>query len=128
MTTGKHKILKQEGNVIKFNRAFKDKSKSIKLPIVKETALDLSSSRGTSIDKEVIEAIEKNRTEEFKSVIVRIMKQAKTLQMTNLLNQSIEILQKRRPVSIIDLKAVIEKLITDEFLRRRNRDTIEYIA
>lgn len=125
MVTGRCKILKQEGNVIKFNKSFKDKSKTIKLPAIKESSTALAPTKATT-DKEVAEIIERNRTEEFKSVVVRIMKQSKTLSMTDLLNQSIEILQKRRPVSIIDLKSAIERLITDEFLKRKNRDTIEY--
>lgn len=128
MVTGKCKILKQQGNKIKFNNGFKDKSKAIRLPIIKESTVASVPSRGTSIDKEVVEVIERNRNEEFKSVVVRIMKQAKSLSMTNLLNQCIEILQKRRPVSVIDLKSAIERLITDEFLKRKNRDTIEYIS
>ncbi|KAI5967461.1 hypothetical protein CANMA_003041, partial [Candida margitis] len=129
MVTGKCKILKQQGDVIKFNHGFKDKSKTIRLPIVKETATATASSRGSSIDKEVVvDVIEKNRNEEFKSVVVRIMKQAKTLSMTKLLSQSIEILEKRRPVAVIDLKSAIERLITDEFLKRKSRDAIEYIA
>ncbi|KAI5958279.1 hypothetical protein KGF57_002634 [Candida theae] len=128
MVTGKYKILKQQGNVIKYNHNFKDKSKNIKLPIIKESAQGSNSRKVDATDKEMVEVIEKNRNDEFKSVVVRIMKQAKSLTMTDLLNQSIEILQKRRPVPVIDLKSAIERLITDEFLKRKTRDTIEYIA
>ena len=123
----KYKILLLKEGKYYFNDAFVDKSKSIKLPMIREP-----SSRGDQQQKDkeqeqaeqqqLTESVQANRDEEFKSCVVKIMKQEKQLDIHDLLNKSIIILQKKQSVDFSRLKVIIEKLIDTEFLKRDDND------
>ncbi|KAG7661022.1 uncharacterized protein J8A68_005394, partial [[Candida] subhashii] len=77
---------------------------------------------------DIVALIERNRIDEYKSMIMKLMKSAKHIRMTDLLTLSIEALEKRNPVTIQDLKTSIESLIETEYLKREDKDMISYIA
>lgn len=58
---------------------------------------------------------------------MKIAKKAKELSVTDLLNESLEILVKRSPITIQDLKMAIEDLIDKEYIMRKDMDTIIYL-
>ncbi|KAI3403677.2 hypothetical protein KGF56_003495 [Candida oxycetoniae] len=134
MNQGKTKILDQIGNTVHYNSDFRALSSSkVKLPPIKESAkigsfsLDAKDNIHNIIEKEVNQIVDHNRSEEYEGVIVKIMKAQKSLTVTDLLNRSMVILEKRRPVTIIALKACLETLIDREYIKRNGTEIVEYI-
>ncbi|CAK9438161.1 uncharacterized protein LODBEIA_P24490 [Lodderomyces beijingensis] len=129
MNSGKCKILTQRNNKISYNSQFKATMSKIKLAMIKEQqpvrgsgansgANSGPNSREKSLETEVAEIVQQNRSEEYRSVLVKIMKQEKSLAVADLLNKAIDILQMRRPVSIPDLQSSVDELIKSEYLHR----------
>ncbi|KAG7660405.1 uncharacterized protein J8A68_006088 [[Candida] subhashii] len=108
-----------------FNSRFADKSTKIKLPMIKDKAVAVAEKQQ---EGDIVALIERNRIDEYKSMIMKLMKSAKHIRMTDLLTLSIEALEKRNPVTIQDLKTSIESLIETEYLKREDKDMISYIA
>lgn len=129
ITTEKYKILFLKDGKYYFNDNFIDKSKSIKLPMIRETTSKGEQQQQQQRNQEEYQeqqqlaaTIQANRDEEFKSCIVKLMKQEKQLDIHDLLNRSITFLQKKQSVDFSRLKVIIEKLIETEYLKRDDND------
>ncbi|EGW35288.1 uncharacterized protein SPAPADRAFT_132641 [Spathaspora passalidarum NRRL Y-27907] len=111
-------VIQTEGS-FKLNSHFTSKSRKIKLAMLKDKPTDMT----------VTMSMERNRQEEYKATIVKVMKQHEKYSMTNLLQDCLDLLHKRNPTaSVHDLKACIDVLITNEYLKRQDQDTLIYIA
>ncbi|CAH6719076.1 cullin-3 [[Candida] jaroonii] len=108
----KYKILIEQDQIITFNENFTDKSKKLKIPMLRDK------------DSNVIEdkVIQRNRNNEIRSHLIKIMKIETKLPMMELINKLL-VNNKRGPISIQDIKQNIEYLITNEFLTRDNDGT-----
>ncbi|RCK56670.1 Cullin-4B [Candida viswanathii] len=125
ITTEKYKILVVKDGKYHFNEGFTDKSKSIKLPMIRESAARADQQQQQQQEEEqrqLENTIQANRDDEFKSCVVKIMKQEQRLDIYELLNKSIAVLEKKQPVDFAKLKVVIEKLIETEYLERDDAD------
>ena len=78
-------------------------------------------------DRDTNRIILRNRTDELKGAIVKVMKEFKQLSVTELLNKAIEGVEKRGPVTLTELKKNIDDLVDSEYLRRVDRETLAYI-
>ncbi|KAL6453443.1 Cul4b Cullin-4B [Candida maltosa Xu316] len=127
ISTDKYNIIVSHQGKYYFNNEFTDKSTKIKLPMIKESSVRVDSNQKEQ--DELTSNIQTNRDEEFKSCVIKIMKQERELNIVNLLNQSIAMLERRQPVNITNLKTIVENLIQMEFLKRddNNKDVIIYI-
>lgn len=117
----KYKILLQVDDTFSYNADFTDKSSKIRIPLGKDKEVR------SKQDAEAMSTIQKNRSDECRSVVMKIAKKAKELSLTDLLNESLEILVKRSPITIQDLKMAIEDLIDKEYIMRKDMDTIIYL-
>lgn len=108
----KYKILIEHDQTITFNNHFTDKSKKLKIPMFRD--------KESSIIEDKL--ILKNRNNEIRSNLIKIMKVETKLPMTELINKLL-VNNKRGPISIQDIKQNIEYLITNEFLTRDNDGT-----
>ena len=117
----KYKILLQVDDTFSYNADFTDKSSKIRIPLGKDKEVR------SKQDAEAMSTIQKNRSDECRSVVMKIAKKAKELSVTDLLNESLEILVKRSPITIQDLKMAIEDLIDKEYITRKDMDTIIYL-
>lgn len=137
ITNDKYAILRYDGNRYYYNSSFKDKSTRIKLPMIKELSRSEQQQqqqqekqvKGMN-DIDLVEStVQANRDDEIKSCVVKIMKQERQLTIIELLNKSISVLQNRRPVTMTNLKTIIENLIELEYLKRddHNKNIIIYI-
>jgi cullin-4 len=93
------KLVIQHEDKYEFNYGLQDKSTKLKVPFAK----DISSKEAKTIEKlQTIELIERSRQEEFRSSIVKIMKEHRLMTMTELLNTAVKQLQVRGPVTVQD--------------------------
>ena len=154
MNLGKSKIVIQKGDKVLYNLQYKGPPK-LKLPMIKEPIASANESfrknrnnennndiisfndednthkTGNHIllrdsDSDALDILNHNRVEEYKSVLMRILKQESSLDVLDLLNRAIEILQARRPVYVTQLNECLEKLIEQEFLARSGSN-IQYL-
>ncbi|ODV81378.1 uncharacterized protein CANTADRAFT_44690 [Suhomyces tanzawaensis NRRL Y-17324] len=122
LTTERYKILIRNDDMYNYNYQFTDKSYRIRIPLAKDTTTKAAKRGG-----EIVQEIEKNRKEEFSSVLMKIMKQFKELAVSELFGKAIDILEKRNPVSIVDLKESLEQLINREYILRVTTEKVRYI-
>lgn len=111
LTSAKHRILLKQDNKYSFNFYFDDPSTKIRiaLPRDKEALENL-----VSLD----ETLERNRNTEFRCIIVGVIKKAKSLSFSELLEESITLARKKGPCDINDIKRNIDYLVENEYLRR----------
>ncbi|KAM9918695.1 hypothetical protein OXX59_008476 [Metschnikowia pulcherrima] len=110
LSTSRYPILQMSGDLVSFNDSFTDKSSKIKLVMGKE--------KDTSPADEPKAAVERGRSSECRSTLVRIMKSEGTLIYTELLGKAIEALTPRGVPNVQDLKTEIEYLISMDYLAR----------
>lgn len=116
----KFRILIKQDNTYTYNHDFSDKATKIRIPLSRDKD-------SVGIEEELIRPTQKNRTLEITSIIVKLMKQARSMSYTELLAKLLDILEKRGPITISNIKNEIEKLILDEYLKRLSKDIIVYI-
>ncbi|EGV63374.1 hypothetical protein CANTEDRAFT_94135 [Yamadazyma tenuis ATCC 10573] len=120
----KYKILIEDGDLIRFNHSFTDKSKKLKIPLPRDRDIGSSTSNIPGDDK----ITTRNRDTEIRSVIVSIIKVDTKILFTDLINKAIETVSKKGPVSIQDIKSNIEFLITKEYITRDTDNvTLTYV-
>ncbi|EAZ63396.2 cullin, ubiquitin ligase activity [Scheffersomyces stipitis CBS 6054] len=125
VSSEKYAILSRDGDIYSFNSKFTDKSSRIKIPLSKDKdSMKISASVSESDTNRIIS---RNRTDELKGAIVKVMKEFKQLSVTELLNKAIEGVEKRGPVTLTELKKNIDDLVDSEYLRRVDRETLAYI-
>lgn len=117
----KSKILFQINNDVaddtyQFNYALLEKSQSIKVTFPKDK------------EKQAIKQITPRiRTEEVQAKILKIMKREKNMSTIELLNECFNQLEKRGPITIQVIKINVEKLIENEYIKRADAETMEYV-
>ena len=117
------KLVIQHEDKYEFNYGLQDKSTKIKVPFAK----DISKEAKTIEKLQTIELVERNRQEEFRSTLTKIMKEHRLMTMTELLNTAIKQLQTKGPVTVQDLKQTIEFLIDGEYLKREDNHSLRYV-
>ncbi|KAK6457635.1 cullin, ubiquitin ligase activity protein [Scheffersomyces xylosifermentans] len=128
LSSEKYSILlrtRDDNAIYTFNNKFTDRSNRIKIPIPKDK--DIAKVAIAVSEQETNRVIEHNRQEEFKSIIVKVMKEFKEMSVTELLNKCIEKLEKRSPVVIQELKRNLDDLVENEYVRRVNSERLAYI-
>lgn len=107
-------------DIYQFNYNLDDKSTTIKISLGKDSKEIKDKAIGRENNT-------KNRNDEVKSVIVKIMKNRRRLSMIELLNECFKILEVKGPIPVALLKSNIENLIENEYMKRIDRDSLEYI-
>lgn len=123
LSSDRCKILLNVASTYSFNRNFTDKATRIKIPLSR----DKDPSSGT-FDTTASKLIERTRNIEFRSALVRIIKQAKQIQYLEFLSQTMQLVQKNGPCTIPDLKLNLEYLIENEYIKREpDGQTLSYV-
>lgn len=120
LSAEKYQILLAADDSYSYNSLFTDKAEKIRIPVSRD--------REGGGNDSVFKKIEKNRNSEVRSALVRVIKGAQKMMYLELLSESIAILEARGPVTIQDLKANVEYLISNEFIERQaDGQTLTYI-
>ncbi|KAI5966365.1 uncharacterized protein KGF55_000674 [Candida pseudojiufengensis] len=122
---GTSHILILNDNKLTYNKKFKSKTGIVNLPIIK----DYQQPTLNPIEPDQELTIESNQiissNKRYEATIIKIMKKFRELSYSELLNKCFDNLL--NSITLIDLKASIEKLIDQEYLKRKDIDTIVYI-
>jgi len=111
-----------ETDVFSFNAAFTSRGFRIRVPTI-------SSSKENDKEREDAKArVEQDRKPQIEAAIVRIMKDRKTLEHSQLIAEVVQQLSPKFRPEVSDIKLRIESLIDREFLARNNERTYEYLA
>lgn len=109
----KFNILTRSDASYSFNDAFTDKASRIRLPLSRERESTSDGALPVSTD------IPRDRTPELQAIVVKTMKAQRTMVYLDLLAQTITTAEQRGPVTIHDIKQVVEHLLKAEFLMRQ---------
>lgn len=104
----KYKLVNFDNDVISTNKQFTEKTKKLKFPMLRDKDTNVTEERTAS----------RNRNNEIRSCLMRIMKVETKLPMKQLLNKCIVLLSDRGPIAVNELKVNIEYLISNEYLAR----------
>ncbi|KAJ8900931.1 hypothetical protein NDN08_000229 [Rhodosorus marinus] len=111
-----------ETDVFSFNAAFTNRGFRIRVPTI-------SSSKENDKEREDAKArVEQDRKPQIEAAIVRIMKDRKTLDHSQLIAEVVRQLSPKFRPEVPDIKLRIESLIDREFLARDNERTYKYRA
>lgn len=102
-----------------FNDVLTNKQKYIKVPFAREMNEHAKLGESTFT--------ERNRQDEYRSQIVRIMKKYRQLPFATLISRALQACQDRGPVTIQDMKQAVEYLIRNEYLQRIGKNLINYL-
>lgn len=117
LTSDRFNILVSNGNLYSFNFKFTDKLNKIRIPFYKDRE---SSAHILDMDNEGRGIVERNRDTEIKCILVRIMKQEKTMLYSDLIYQTLEHAQAKGPCDVSDIKTQLDYLIANEFVKRES--------
>lgn len=119
LSSSRYPILQIQGRAVRFNHSYSDKLAKIRLPMGKEKEI--------AID-EFPKAIEKSRQSEIRCAVTRIMKKERKMTYLALIGQCIKELEAKGGLHIPSIKAEVEYLIANEFVRRDDDGvTLHYI-
>lgn len=120
-TTEKYPILIKEESAYIFNRKLSEKAKRIKLPLSRDKD-------GASSTYDNTKLLQKDRSVEFRSAIVRAIKPVKKITFAELLKETFDIVSVRELCNVADLKANLEWLIENDYIKREaDKDTLTYL-
>lgn len=123
LSSDKYRILLKDNATYSFNSKFTDKAIKIKIPLSKDREISTG-----LFDSDATKALERNRSIEFRSALVRVMKSAKRISYLDLLTQTLPLVEKNGPCTITDLKSNLEYLIENEFVKRElDGQTLSYV-
>lgn len=123
LSTEKYTILKKSGPYYSFNNEFTDKAQRIKIPLVK-AAKEVQNKEQLEMDTK---QISRERTHEYRAIIVKTMKELKEIAHNDLLTIIVPKLEQTGPFLIAELKTNIEFLIDNEFVKRKDGNILVYI-
>lgn len=124
LACAKYKILKKEpatrsvsaGDKFSFNHLFTDKLVRIKIQTIANRVENAEESKATDT------RLEQERGLIVDAIIVRVMKNRKRLSVSELIQETVNQLQRRFQPKPVLIKLAIEKLIEKEFLEREETD------
>lgn len=123
LSSDKYRILLKDNATYSFNSKFTDKATKIKITLSKDREISTG-----LFDSDATKALERNRSVEFRSALVRVMKSAKRISYLDLLTQTLPLVEKNGPCTIADLKSNLEYLIENEFVKRElDGQSLSYI-
>lgn len=125
LTSDRFNILVSNGGLYSFNFKFTDKLNKIRIPFYKDRE---SSAHILDMDNDGRGIVERNRDTEIKCILVRIMKQEKSVLYSDLIYQTLEHAQAKGPCDVSDIKTQLDYLIANEFVKREpDGKTFTYI-
>ena len=121
-TTERYPVLLKEESLYVFNRKLSEKAKRIKLPLSRDKDSTSSTHENTNM------LVQKNRSVEFRSAIIRAIKPVKKISFAELLKQTFDMVSVRELCDIADLKTNLEWLIENDYIKREaGGDTLTYL-